>query len=405
MQVPISFTSQERRFAGLPAAVLTNRFFEETPTQVAGAAMLARPGTKDLGRYGDQPIRSFYSQTGLFDGALFFVMGDKLFRRETDGTTTQCSGAVLGAGAVSMTGVSGPGYQRLFVADGTLLQVYQGGTRASGVLTGATQVVDGDTIQIGGTWYQWVNTVISGAGLQMNPFKVLIGIDLEESLENMVKALTFTGTQGVTYSSQLAGQNQQVTAVSDPTTMTVTARTDLSDGNLIVTGVEPGGSGNVAWTDPTLTGGGTHALTGVEVPDGLPPISVATLKSYVLVALGRTDRFYWIQPGALVIDPLDFATAESQPDHILQITIVGDTAWFVGEDTTEVWYATGDSTAPFRPVSGRVYDQGAVEGTPVNIKGTVFLVGTDNVVYAVSGGVQRISNHGIEEMIRLHLRD
>lgn len=404
-EVAISFTSNERQFAGLPAALLKNRYFEQTPTQNNGAAMLARPGTKDLGIYSQQPVRSFYSNVGLCRGALFFVAGNTLYRREIDGTTVPCTGHVFGEGPVSMTSVTGAGYERLFIADGTILQVYQGGSHAIGTLTASQQVVDGDTIRIGVTWYQWVNTVGPGIGTHGAPFQVLIGADLEASLANMVKAISFTGISGVDYSANLGGQNGEVTAESDPTMLTVTARVDLTDGNLIETAVEPGGSGFITWGGATLTGGGSHALSGVAVPDGLPPISVATLKSFVLVALGRTDRFYWIQPGALVIDPLDFATAESQPDRILDVTVVGDTAWLVGESTTEVWYATGDATFPFRPVSGRVYDQGAIEGTVVNIKGTVFLVGNDDVVYAVSGGVRRVSNHGIEEMIRHHLRD
>ena len=180
----------------------------------------------------------------------------------------------------------------------------------------------------------------------------------------------------------------------------VTAKTDLAAGNSIVT-TETGA--NMSWGAGTLTGGGTHALSGVSVPDGLPPVSVATLKSYILVAIGRSDRFYWINPGAVVIDPLSFATAESQPDDVLDVTVIGDTAWFIGEGSTEVWYATGSSVTPFAPVDGRVYDRGAIDGTVVNIKGTVFLVGQDNIVYAIGGGAQRVSNHGVEEVIRTAL--
>jgi len=217
-----------------------------------------------------------------------------------------------------------------------------------------------------------------------------------------VKAISFTGVSGVTYSANLAGQNAEVTAVSDATTLTVTARSDLSDGNLLATEVISNDTvPAISWAGTTLTGGGTHALSGVEVPDGLPPVSVATLKSHILVAIGQSDRFYFIRPGAVVIDPLDFATAESQPDDVLDVTVVGDTAWFVGEGSTEVWYATGDLAAPFAPVNGRVYDRGAVPGTVVNVKGVVFLVGPDHVVYAIGGGAERVSNHGVEELIRL----
>lgn len=400
VDVPVSFTAFERRHAGLPPAILKNRFFEETPTQQKGAAMIVRPGTEDVDTRGEGQIRSFYSAPGLFNGALFFVVGDTLYRREVDGSTVTCTGIVFGSGNVSMTGVSGADYERLYLADGTLLQLYQGGSRATGTLTGAGNVSEGDTITIGETVFKWTATVSTGSGTVADPWDVLLGATLEESLENMNMAINFTGIQGIDYSSNLGGQNADVTSTYTATTLVVTARTDLAAGNAIVT-TETGA--NISWGGGTLAGGGTHALSGVAVPDGLPPVGVATLKSYILVAIGRTDRFYWIEPGAVVIDALNFATAESQPDDVLDVTVVGDTAWFVGEGSTEVWYATGQSAAPFAPVSGRVFDRGAVDGTMVNVKGIVFLVGQDYTVYAISGGAERVSNHGIEETIRLAL--
>lgn len=401
VNVPLSFDFQERAFAGLPVVVLKNRFFEKTPTQTGGGALLARPGTYDLGSFGTGPLRAFFSLPGLFNGALFFVSGDEAFRREVDGSTVALAGVVLGSGSVSMTGVGGAGFERLFFADGTLLQVYQGGTHASGVLTSTAQVAEADTIRIGDTYYKWTATVGIGGGVVSDPWDVLIGADLAESLANMVATISFSGTAGTTYSVNLGGQNSEVTAVSDATTMTATAKVDLAAGNLIVSEVITGAT--LSWAATTLLGGGTHALSGVSMPDGLPPNAVTTLKSYILVAVGRSDRFYWLDPGALFIDPLNFATAESQPDDVLFVTTVGDNAWFVGEDSTEVWYATGNSAVPFAPVGGRVYDRGAIEGTIVNIAGTVFLVGPDHVVYGIGGSPQRVSNHGVEEMIRLTL--
>ena len=81
VDVPVSFTAFERRHAGLPPAILKNRFFEETPTQQKGAAMIVRPGYDDIETRGEGQIRSFYSAPGLFNGALFFVVGDTLYRR------------------------------------------------------------------------------------------------------------------------------------------------------------------------------------------------------------------------------------------------------------------------------------------------------------------------------------
>lgn len=395
--VPLATGDFPRTFGDLPPALLKNRIFESNPSQAAGNVMLARPGNAELGSFGTGPIRSFYSLPGLFDGSVFFISGETAYRREVDGTTIAISGLILGTGYVSMTGVEGIGYERIFFADGARLQMYQGGTHATGVLTLTGHVADLDYIEINTTYYQWVDTVTTGDGTVGNPIKVLRGADAGEDLENMVKALGFVGTPGVDWSANLGGQNTDVTAVSDPTTMTVTAKLDTAVPNAYTTTEM---SSVASWAAGLLSGGGTHALSGVEIPDGQPPVSVTTLKSYILVAIGESDRWYYIRPAAVIIDPLDFFTAESHPDNTLFVSRVGDTAWFVGEASTEIWYATGDSDDPFRPVTGRVYDRGAIEGTVVNIKGVIYLVAPDNIVYAISGSPQRISNHGIEELIR-----
>jgi len=398
--VSLNFTSWERILPGFAASVLRNRFFEQNPSQREGVSLIARPGTPQLGAWGTGKVRGFFSLPGLFNGALFVVSGETLYRIEPDLSSISITGIVFGTGAVSMAGIAGAGYERLFVADGSHLQFYGGGVQASGVLTGTGHVVDGDTIEVGGTYYQWTATITDGAGTVGNPWKVLIGANLQEDLENMVKVISFVGTPGTDWSANLGGQNGDITATSDATTLTATARTDLAAGNLLTTSET---SANLSWAAVTLLGGGVHGLSGVEVPDGLPPVSITVLKSYVIVALGNTDRFYFIEPGAVVIDPLNFATAESQPDDTLDVVTIGDTVMFVGEGSTEVWYPTGDQNNPFAPVAGRVYDRGGVEGTVVNVKGQVFLVGPENVVYAIGGSAARVSNHGVEEMIRLAL--
>lgn len=401
-QVQLSFANWPRDFGDLSPAVLRNRYFEQNPSVGGGTALLARSGTSPLVTTGSGNIRAMFSLPGLFDGALFVVSGDTMYRVDADLTVTPIVGNVLGLEAVSFAGVAGAGYQRLFVADGTLLQFYSGGVQATAILTGTAPATDGDILQVGTTYYQWKTVVGSGIGTVGDPFDVLIGASLAEDLANMVKAFSFTGISGTDYSPELAGQNTLVTVTSDATTLTITARTDLVAGNSIAS---ISSSANLTFPAATLLGGGTHGLSGCAVPDGLPPVSLATLKSHVIVALGNTDRFYWVNPGDITIDALSFATAESQPDDVLSVQTVGDTLMFVGENTTEVWYPTGNPDAPFAPVAGRVYDRGAIAGSVVNVNGTVFLVGTDNIVYSIGGQAQRVSTHAIEETIRKHLEN
>lgn len=401
--VPISFSDWERNFADLPPAVMKNRIFEKNPSQAQGVAMLARWGTDDFGSFGTGPIRGFYSDLGLFNGALFVVSGDTMYRRDTDGTIVTLNGTVYGSGSVSIAGAKGADYERIFVADGSHLQLYQGGSHATGALTGSAHVADGDTIQIGDTWYEWTATITNGAGTSANPWKVKIGATLAEDLTNMVNAISFVGVPGTDFSANLGGQDPNVTATTTATVMTVTAISDQADGNSIATTVAAGGSGNVAWGAATLSGGGIHGLSGVEVPDGLPPIFLATLKSYVVVFIADTDKFFYITPGSIVINALDFATAESHPDKIIAGKTVGDTLVIVGANSIEVWYVSQDTTNPLKPITGRTYDMGAIEGSVATNHGVLYFVSPENVVYAMEGQPVRISNHGVEELVRLTL--
>jgi hypothetical protein len=193
--------------------------------------------------------------------------------------------------------------------------------------------------------------------------------------------------------------------------VTITARVDGAGGNLI-TLAKTGAATTVSGA--TLAGGGVDALVGVEVPGGQTPLSLSQVSGYVLVSIANTQQFYWVNPGELTIDALDFASKESSPDNIAQIRAVGDQVLIVGEKSTENWYATGNLASPFAPIEGRVYARGAIIGTPVVIDDGVLLVGDDGRVYSIgfqSGdatdagwGVTRISNNGIEERIRRQLR-
>lgn len=150
------------------------------------------------------------------------------------------------------------------------------------------------------------------------------------------------------------------------------------------------------------------------MPDGVSPLSLTQVSSYVLVSVANTQKFFWINPGEVVIDPLDFASKESSPDPIISMRTVGDQVLILGEKSTENWYATGNLAAPFAPIEGRVYARGAITGTPVVVDDGVILVGDDGRVYSIgfqqgdttdtAWGVNRISNNGIEERIRYQIR-
>lgn len=143
----------------------------------------------------------------------------------------------------------------------------------------------------------------------------------------------------------------------------------------------------------------------VTTPEDIGIFDVVTIASYVICIPVQEDefigRFYWVEPGEITIDSNNHATAESYPDRLLGVRRFGDQFWLPGERSTEVWYPTGDATAPMSRLQGVVFDRGAWEGTVVAIKETLIIVDADGGVFAIRGGSpQRISNPGIEEQIR-----
>lgn len=426
-EVPLGRGAYKRLYGGTPEVKLLNRWLEANPANLReGTSVLARPGTTpiavlEVGSFAEDfsSMRGNYALQGLFNDSLFVVCGENLYRVKQDMTITQISGIIEGVGYPEVAWQKGPDYERLWIADGLTLQVYSGTTGATGTVTKVGAIVNGtDQIIIGGTYYTWGTSFSpSDAGTLANPFVVnpTSQASVNDPLRQLSLALNDSGDGGVDYSGTITGHNTLVSGTPDlatpATVLTITARAEGTSGNSIT--LAKAGSGTTV-SGATLTNGGIEALVGVEVPDGQVPISLSQVDGYVLVAIGDSQKFYWVNPGELEIDPLDFASKESSPDNISQLRTVGDQVLIIGEKSTENWYATGNLTAPFAPIDGRVYARGAITGTPVVVDDGVILVGDDGRVYSVgfqSGdatdvgwGVQRISNNGIEERIRRQLR-
>jgi hypothetical protein len=145
-------------------------------------------------------------------------------------------------------------------------------------------------------------------------------------------------------------------------------------------------------------------VTQVAMPDSVGTVSLAFIAGYVIVIpaqeTGINGRFYWIEPGDTTVDPLNFATAERSPDRAVSVRVFGDQFWILGDNSTEVWYPTGDPVAPFARSQGRLFDKGVWEGTAVQVGDSIMLVDADGVVQKISASPERVSDHSIEERIR-----
>lgn len=149
---------------------------------------------------------------------------------------------------------------------------------------------------------------------------------------------------------------------------------------------------------PFLYDGAT--VSGVVMPDARDVQDADVLNNYFI--LGCPDgRFYWIVPGESTVDALNFATAESSPDGLVAVKVIGDELVLFGVKRGEVWQPTGDADAPFLRAQGRNFDRGCMSRDAVlPFDNTVIFVGDDAIVYRFGNIPQRISDHGIEQRLR-----
>jgi hypothetical protein len=163
------------------------------------------------------------------------------------------------------------------------------------------------------------------------PWLVALAGTTELSLANLAAAIGDSAISGTDYSLLLIGHATVTVSSNDATTVKIRANANGTGGNAIAT-TETGA--NLAWGATTLAGGGGSAFTAVAVPDGDGIISVAMTLSYIVAVVaqgfGKNGRFYWINPGEVTIEDLNFATAERAPDPTWNAVDAGDSVWFPG---------------------------------------------------------------------------
>lgn len=408
--IQLGLTDHRRTVAGALSVPVLNRYFEQTPDPTHGpVSLIARPGLKKFVSIGTGPIRGIYSEPGTFNDDLFAVSGDNLYRVTGAGTTSDLGAiATSGTGNVSMAATPDlgtvPSY--LFIAEGGVLYVFTTNGHALGLLEASGAIANSDTVVIDGVYYQFTNgSVDTGtpAGTSGSPWLVNFTGSNAVDMGNLFKAINDSGTEGTDYSTALTAHATVEATAWDANNLYVSARSPGTAGNSIA--VSETGA-NLAWTAANLAGGGSNMLRQVPTPDDVGIVSVDYIAGYVICVCaqgaGVNGRYYWLEPGEITFDALNFATAERAPDPLYSVRVIGDQFWLLGSSSVEPWYLTGQDAAPFARQSARVFDRGVWEGTDLQVKDVVVLVdATDGAVYAVTGnGPQRISTPSIEERIR-----
>lgn len=409
MDIPLSRSDYFRGVAKEAQIRTRNRYFEQNPVLTdKQAALIARMGLRRYLYVGEGPIRATYSQSGSFSDALFTASGDALWRVDTDSTITFIGnlGSPNVQNSVSMAATSNigetPAY--LFVATGGALMCYMEDGYALGTISGSP--ANTNVVRIGAIYYSFTNGSVDAGtplGTVAFPWLVALGTSDTDAWQNLADAIMNSGVPGTQYSTALVASTEVIVQGNSTTAVSIRATAVGIAGNGVVT-TETGAA--MDWTAGTLTGGGGPVWFQVATPDDVGIVSVGYIASHVVCVpaqgQGINGRFFWIDPGETTIDPLDFATAERAPDPISEVVVFGDQFWLPGDNTTEVWYFTGNEDSPVLRVQGVVFDRGAWPGTAVQVKESMIIVDSGGGVFQVSGagGPKRISRPDVEERIR-----
>jgi hypothetical protein len=193
-------------------------------------------------------------------------------------------------------------------------------------------------------------------------------------------------------------------------------------GTALYRGTSAVASGTIAGTGPaSMDGSDTELLVtrgstmrsykaagiaNVTFPDTAAVRALCFIGSRFVAVRGDgafPGRFYWSNLlDGRTWDALNYATAEREPDDLLDIAPLGDNIWLFGAQTVEAWSNTGDSTLPYTRLENVAFDKGIYStGCVVRADNSLIFTGSNCTVYRVADVPTRISEHWLEEKIRL----
>ena len=153
----------------------------------------------------------------------------------------------------------------------------------------------------------------------------------------------------------------------------------------------------------------TEAFGEITDPDFPGALTVSYLGGYFVFIEPNSQRVWTttlLDP--LSIDPLDFASAEGDPDHLVSSITDHSEVWLFGGNSVEVWYNSAAAGAgfPLQRIQGAFNEIGcAATFSVAKLDNGLFWLGADDrgrgIVYRSQGytGV-RISTHAVEWQIQ-----
>lgn len=140
----------------------------------------------------------------------------------------------------------------------------------------------------------------------------------------------------------------------------------------------------------------------IAFPDGANVVTVAYTAGYWIFIREDSDSWWFSAVGnARSIDALDFATAENEPDKLLDVAVIDGVLIFAGPNSIEFWGGTGNADLPYTPIQQRVFEQGVIAtGCLIVVDNTFFWIGFDGITYRNGEVPKAVSDDGIVERSR-----
>lgn len=140
-------------------------------------------------------------------------------------------------------------------------------------------------------------------------------------------------------------------------------------------------------------------LSPVAFPDGALVSKIVIAGSRLVAIRKDTGQFYWTQPLGTTIDALAFATAENQPDRLLDMLFANGILLLFGAETVEYWPLNTDPDLPFQVLPGQVIQKGIRTTGCATLIGSTFAWVTNQNRICLANEETVISNNGLQERI------
>lgn len=142
-------------------------------------------------------------------------------------------------------------------------------------------------------------------------------------------------------------------------------------------------------------------LTATTFPDEADVASISDLNNVLVAVRADTGTVYFRLAGDTTWNPLDFFSAEREPDPAICVRALADLLFVFGSSSVEAFSPTGDAETPFVRVDGLSITRGCKDrDSVVRADNTLVFISETNSVFRIEGTAVKVSDNGIDGRIQ-----